>query len=380
MRHALHWFDIRRFTQLNGMLLALTLLLGLFGVAMMFSAAGGDWQPWASRHAIRLGLGVVLMLTIALIPLGFWFRAAYGLYGAGLVLLIIVEIMGHIGMGAQRWLEIGGFSLQPSEFMKLAVILAFARYFHQLHPMDQHRVMGMLPPLLLIALPVVLILMQPNLGTATILTGLSLAIWFVAGLQWRYILFCLLGLAAAAPIGWNFILHDYQKQRVLTFLNPEADPLGAGYNILQSIIAIGSGGLTGRGFMQGSQGQLDFLPEKHTDFIFTMVAEEFGFVGCSILLLCFALLILHGIGIASRSRHRFGALVAIGITALLWFHMMINMAMLMGLIPVVGVPLPFLSYGGTMQLSTLMALGLLQNIYLNRDANLQRHPNHFFQG
>jgi rod shape determining protein RodA len=371
--YSLDWLNLRRLGQVNGVVLLLTLVLGLFGVAMMFSAAGGEWQPWASRHAIRLIIGVAMMLIMALIPLQFWFRSAWWVYGGGLLLLLIVDIAGQMNLGAQRWLEVGGFSLQPSEFMKLAVVLALARYFHQLHPMDQHRWQWMLPPLAIIGLPAALILLQPNLGTATILTGLSLAMWFAAGLRWRYILVCLAGAAAAAPIGWSF-LHDYQKQRVLTFLDPESDPLGAGYNILQSIIAIGSGGLTGRGFTQGSQGQLDFLPEKHTDFIFTMVAEEFGFIGCSILLVIFGLLIVHGIAIAIQSRHRFGALIAIGITALLWLHMMINMAMLMGLIPVVGVPLPFLSYGGTMQLSTLMALGLLQNVFLNRDETLSRNP------
>ncbi len=373
MFHDFSWLSTRRVMQMNPVLLFLTFSLGLFGVAMMYSAAGGHWQPWASRHAIRLLLGLGLMVMVAIIPLHFWFRSAWLLYGGGLFLLAVVDTMGHIGMGAQRWLEVGGLSLQPSEFMKLAVILTLARYFHQLHPMDQHRLPWMVPPLLIIGAPVLLILLQPNLGTATILAGLSLAVWFAAGLQWRYILICIAGAAAAAPIGWHF-LHAYQKQRILTFLNPEADPLGAGYNILQSMIAIGSGGLTGRGFLHGSQGQLDFLPEKHTDFIFTMVAEEFGFLGSATLLLFFGLLILYGLGIAIQSRHRFGALIAIGITAMLWLHMMINMAMLMGLIPVVGVPLPFLSYGGTMQVSTLIAIGLLQNAFLNRDITFQRNP------
>lgn len=358
---------------MNPVLLFLTIALGGFGVAMMYSAAGGEWKPWANRHAVRLCLGLALMAAMAVIPLRFWFRSAYLLYGGGLLMLLGVEIAGQIGMGAQRWLAVGGLSLQPSEFMKLAVILALARYFHQLHPMDQHRLPWMLPPLAIIGAPALLIFLQPNLGTATILTGIGLAVWFAAGLQWRYILICMIGAAAAAPIGWQF-LHDYQKQRVLTFLNPEADPLGAGYNILQSMIAIGSGGLNGRGFLQGSQGQLDFLPEKHTDFIFTMVAEEFGFIGSITLLIFFGLLIIYGIGIAMQSRHRFGALIAIGVTAMLWLHMMINMAMLMGLIPVVGVPLPFLSYGGTMQIATLMAIGLLQNAFLNRDLSFQRNP------
>jgi rod shape determining protein RodA len=368
-----HTLNPAKLRNLNPVLLTLTLLLGFFGVAMMYSAAGGEWQPWASRHSVRLLIGLILMGVFAILPVTFWFRVSYMVYGLGLLLLLVVEVIGHIGMGAQRWLEVGGFSLQPSEFMKIAVILALARFFHQLHPMDQHRFFWMIPPLLMIAAPAALILLQPNLGTATILTGVCLAIWFAAGLQWRYIILCVAGGLAAAPIGWQF-LHDYQKQRILTFLNPEADPLGSGYNILQSMIAIGSGGATGRGFLHGSQGQLDFLPEKHTDFIFTMVAEEFGFVGCVVLLSCFALLVIYGLGIAMQSRHRFGALMAVGVTAMLWLHMMINMAMLMGLIPVVGVPLPFLSYGGTMQLSTLMAMGLLQNSFINRDKHLPKNP------
>lgn len=363
----------RRLGQVNLFVMFLLLLLGGFGVAMLYSAAGGNWQPWAGRHAITLLLGVGLIVVMAMLPLRFWFSMAYPLYTLGLLLLIAVEIMGHIGMGAQRWLTIGGFSVQPSEFMKLATIVALARYFHGLHPMDRQRLVWMIPAGLLIAMPAALILKQPNLGTATILTGLSLAIWFGHGLQWRYIIGGIAGVAAAAPLAWQFYLHDYQKQRILTFLDPEADPLGSGYNILQSLIAIGSGGLYGRGYIRGSQGQLDFLPEKHTDFIFTMVAEEFGFSGSISLLLVFTLLLFTGIAISIRVRHRFGKLVAIGVTAMLWLHIMINMAMVMGLIPVVGVPLPFLSYGGTMLLASCMAIGLLQNVYIERDTSLPRN-------
>ena len=361
-----------RVGQLNIFVSILLLLLGGFGVGMLYSAAGGHWNPWANRHAFTLLLGLVAMVGMAILPLRFWFRAAYPLYGLGMLLLIAVEAMGHIGMGAQRWLTIGGFSIQPSEFMKLAMIVALARYFHGLHAMDRQRLIWMVPAAMLIAMPAALILIQPNLGTATILTGLSLAIWFGHGLRWRYILGGVAAVAAAAPLAWQFYLHDYQKRRIMTFLDPEADPLGAGYNILQSLIAIGSGGLYGRGYIQGSQGQLDFLPEKHTDFIFTMVAEEFGFIGSMVLLLVLTLLLFTGIAIAVRVRHRFGKLIAIGVTAMLWLHIMINMAMVMGLIPVVGVPLPFLSYGGTMLLASCMALGLLQNVYIDRDVTLSR--------
>jgi rod shape determining protein RodA len=364
-------FDFRRISQLNGVVLVLTLVLGVFGIAMMYSAAGGAWQPYATRQLVRFLLGIFLMISVALIPIRFWQRSAYILYGLGVIALLIVEVMGHIGMGAQRWVQFAGLTVQPSEFMKLALILALARYFHGVHPSDQHKIVWMIPPLLLIAIPAALILKQPNLGTATITCGVGAFIWFAAGLRWRWILGAGGLLAASLPIAWQF-LHDYQKRRVLTFLDPEKDPLGAGYNILQSIIAIGSGGLSGKGFTKGSQGQLDFLPEKHTDFIFTMVAEEFGFLGSLFLLALFTLLFAYGIGIAIRSRHRFGGLIAIGITAMLWLHMMINMAMVMGLIPVVGIPLPFLSYGGTMLLSTMIGIGLLQNVYVYRDAMLSK--------
>ena len=361
-----------RLKQIHGLLLLLLLLLATAGIAMLYSAAGGEWSPWAKAQSARLMGGICLMLILALSPIRWWFKAAYGLYVLGILMLLAVEISGHIGMGAQRWIVIGGVTIQPSEFMKLAVIVALARYFHSLHPMDRTRFVWMLPPALIIALPVALILKQPNLGTATIVTGICLAIWFAAGLQWRYVLGAVVLLASAAPLVWKYGLYDYQRERVMTFLNPEADPLGAGYNILQSMIAIGSGGFEGRGYMQGSQGQLDFLPEKHTDFIFTMVAEEFGFIGSAGLLGCFCLLFIIGTGIAMRSSHRFGSFIAIGVTTFLWLHVMINTAMVMGLIPVVGVPLPFLSYGGTMLLATCMAIGLLQNAYIHRDTPLPR--------
>lgn len=366
---------IQRLGQLNGVLLLILLLLGAAGVAMLYSAAGGEWLPWAKRHLIRFSVGLVAMVFIAALPLRFWFRSAYWIYAAGVGLLIIVEIMGQMGMGAQRWLGIAGITIQPSEFMKLAIILALARFFHTLHPMDRTNFLWMIPPLLIIAIPAVLILKQPNLGTATILIGIAAAIWFAAGISWRYVAAAAGLVAVAIPVAWKFLLHDYQKQRVMTFLDPESDPLGAGYNIIQSMIAIGSGGLEGKGFIKGSQGQLDFLPEKHTDFIFTMLAEEFGFIGCMVLLIIFTLLLGYCFAIALRSQHRFGSFIAIGVGTLLWLHVMINIAMVMGLIPVVGVPLPFLSYGGSMLLAACMAIGLLQNSYINRDVRFSRNTN-----
>ncbi len=357
---------VKRLQGISWIVLLLTLLLGAGGIAMLYSAAGGDWTPWASAHAIRFALGLVLILTIAALPQRFLYQTAYLWYGLGIALLVVVEVMGQMGMGAQRWINLGGMTIQPSEFMKLAIILALARFFHNLHPMDRTRIIWMIPPLILIAIPTALILKQPNLGTATILVGISLAVWFAGGLLWRYVIAGLAVAATAIPLGWEYALHDYQKQRVMTFLDPGSDPLGAGYNIIQSMIAIGSGGLEGKGFIKGSQGQLDFLPEKHTDFIFTMLAEEFGFGGSMLLLALFTLLLAYSLFVALSAKQRFTSLIAIGVATFLWLHVMINMAMVMGLIPVVGVPLPFLSYGGTMLLASCLAIGLLQNATIHR--------------
>jgi rod shape determining protein RodA len=311
------------------------------------------------------------MLVIALTPANFLLRYAYVIYALCLMLLIGVEVMGFIGMGAKRWVDIGGVNLQPSELMKLATILALARYFHSINFQDINRPLLLLPPIMLIMVPAAFILRQPNLGTATILIAVGSIIAFMAGVKARYfIVIIALGLLAA-PVGWHF-LHDYQKQRVMTFLHPEEDPLGAGYNIMQSMIAIGSGGFFGKGFMHGSQGQLDFLPEKHTDFIFTMLAEEFGFLGCFVILSLYMMLIGYGIAIGLRCRHVFGSLLAVGVSAMLFTHILINMMMVMGLIPVVGVPLPLLSYGGSIMISILMGFGLMQNAYVHRDMHLPR--------
>jgi len=330
------------------------------GFLMLYSAAGGNFEPWAKHQIIRFVPGFILMLVLAFTPIRTLLHYSYPAYASILLLLVIVEITGHIGMGAQRWVSFGVINLQPSELMKLATILALARYFHYVRPSEHNGLSFLIIPLLLLMMPVALILKQPNLGTATILTAVGLMIAFIAGVNWRWFVGSILLGLASAPIGWHF-LHDYQKQRVLTFLNPEADPLGAGYNILQSMIAIGSGGLFGKGFLNGSQGQLDFLPEKQTDFIFTMLAEEFGFLGGAAIIACYCLLIILALAIASRSRNRFGGLVAAGISAMLFMHVFINIAMVMGMIPVVGVPLPLLSYGGSILLAMLTGFGLLLN-------------------
>ncbi|MBT6609698.1 MAG: rod shape-determining protein RodA [Rhodospirillaceae bacterium] len=356
----LHWF-----------LVFLICMTAAIGVAMLYSAANGSFQPWASRHMVRFGVGLVVMITIALIDVRIWLRYAYVFYVLSLVLLILVEIMGYVGMGAQRWLDLGYFNLQPSELMKIALVLALARYFHGLSLEDVERPTRLIMPLLMVFTPAGLVLRQPDLGTALMLILASGGIFFVAGVRiWQFALVIVSGLIAA-PVGWQF-LHEYQKARIMTFLNPEADPLGAGYHIIQSKIALGSGGMTGKGYMQGTQGHLNFLPEMQTDFIFTMLAEEFGLVGGLGLLAMYGLLLLYGVAIATRSHSQFGRLVAMGVTVTFFLYVFINIAMVMGLIPVVGVPLPLISYGGTAMMTLLIGFGLLIGVWVHRDVVIGR--------
>jgi len=364
--------------QINWSLVLLIAMIGMVGVAMLYSAGGdrfsgrGSMDPWAARHLVRLLAGMMVMFAIALVDLRAWLQYAYVIYGVCLFMLVAVEFIGDIGMGAQRWISFGLFKVQPSEFAKIAIVIALARYFHRLNIEDIGRPTRLIAPLVLVAAPVALVMKQPDLGTAVMLLAGGGAVFFLAGVRiWKFVLVGVAGLASI-PIGWNFVLHEYQRQRILTFLNPETDPLGAGYHILQSQIAFGSGGVFGKGFLQGTQSHLDFLPERHTDFIFTMLAEEQGLVGGLVVLLLFAGLMVYGLAIAVRCRNHFGRLVAMGVTTTVLLYVFINTAMVMGLIPVVGVPLPLISYGGTALLTVLIACGLLMNVYINRDARIGR--------
>jgi rod shape determining protein RodA len=352
-------------------LLLIIIAVASLGFAMLYSAADGHADPWMSRQAMRFVMGLGVLVAVALVDFRFWVRYAYALYCLAFLLLVYVEIAGRIGMGAQRWISIGPLQLQPSEMMKIALVLALARFFHGLSFEDIGKPHYLIIPILMVFLPAGLVLMQPDLGTAGMLVLGGALLFFAAGVRlWKFALVALGGLSAV-PVGWNF-LHDYQKDRILTFLNPESDPLGAGYHILQSKIAFGSGGLFGRGFLQGSQSHLSFLPERQTDFIFTMLAEELGMVGGLVLLGLYVLLIAYGTAIALRSRNQFGRLVAIGLSGNLFLYVFINMAMVMGLIPVVGVPLPLISYGGTAMLTVLAGFGLIMSVYINRDIRIGR--------
>ena len=364
----------RRLLLMNWTLVLLLTVLSCIGFAMLYSAANGSIQPWAYRQMMRFVAGLVLMILIALTDIRIWLKMSYAAYAISLILLVAVEIKGDIGMGAQRWINLGFFQLQPSELMKISLVLALARYFHGLTIEETGRIPLLILPLLMVLAPAALVLRQPDLGTALLLIAGGGVIFWLAGVRmWKFGII-LGGALAAIPIGWQF-LRDYQKNRVLTFLNPENDPLGAGYHITQSKIALGSGGLFGKGFMLGSQSHLNFLPEKQTDFIFTMLGEEFGLVGGIALLLLYTLVIVYGYVIALRCANQFGRLVAIGVTTTFFLYVFINIAMVMGLIPVVGVPLPLVSYGGTVMMTILVSFGLLMSISIHRDVRISRQGN-----
>lgn len=358
--------------QINWTMVFLIVAVAVIGFAMLYSAAKGNFEPWAARQMARFGAGILMMFAIALVDIRFWMRHAYLVYALGLGLLAAVEVAGAVGMGAQRWLDFGVLRIQPSELMKVAVILALARHFYAMSMEEISRPLYLIIPLFLVAAPVALVFRQPDLGTALMLVLGAGALFFVAGVRiWKFVVVIVIGLASI-PVAWNF-LHAYQRKRILTFLNPESDPLGAGYHILQSKIALGSGSLFGKGFINGSQSHLEFLPERHTDFVFTMLAEEFGLVGGVLVILLYAFLIIYGLAIALRSRNQFGRLLAMGLTTNLFLYVFANIAMVMGVIPVVGVPLPLISYGGTAMLSVLIGFGLVMNVYVHRDVRIGRH-------
>lgn len=363
----------RKLVELNWGLVLLICAVAAIGWMMLYSAAGGSYSPWASRQMIRFAIGAVVMLSVAMVDIRFWLRYAYAIYALGLGLLVSVEVFGVIGMGAQRWVDLGLFKLQPSEVMKVALVLSLARYFHYLSTDEVGRLRWLIAPTLLIAAPVVLVLRQPDLGTAILLSAVGFGIFFMAGVRlWKFAVAAAVALGAL-PVIWSY-LRDYQRARILTFVDPERDPLGAGYHIMQSKIALGSGGLFGKGFMQGTQSHLDFLPEMRTDFIFTMLAEEFGMVGGLVLLSLYILLLAYSFAIALRARNQFGRLVAIGVTGGFFLYVFINIAMVMGLVPVVGVPLPLISYGGTSMMTLLIGFGLLMGVWIHRDAEIPRRP------
>lgn len=362
---------LEKLSHLNWGLVALICAISCIGFAALFSAAGGSFSPWASKQMMRFGVAAIGMVVIALIDIKWWYRLTWPLYFLGLFLLVVVEVMGQIGMGAQRWINLGFMQLQPSELMKIVVVMALARYFHTATIDDMRRLPFLVIPLLIILAPVALVLLQPDLGTSLMIVMAGAAMLFMAGASiWLYLGGAVLA-AASVPVAWHF-MHEYQKQRVLTFLNPERDPLGAGYHITQSKIALGSGGVEGKGFLEGTQSRLNFLPEKQTDFIFTLWAEEQGLFGGLLLLALFGLVFFYGLWISVRSRQNYMRYLALGLSVNFSLYVFINIAMVMGLIPVVGAPLPLISYGGTSMLAALIGFGLMMSCSIHNDTKVTR--------
>ena len=360
---------LRKLWQIPWSFVLLLCAIAAVGYVALYSAGGGAPEPYAARHAIRFGFGLVLMLCVALVDIRLIARLSWLSWLGGVALLVLVLVHGSVGKGAQRWIEIGPLQLQPSELMKIVLVMALAAWFQRASWERMGNPLFLIPPAIMVLIPVGLILKQPNLGTALITCMVGAAVFFAAGARlWKFGL-GLAGVALAAPIAYQH-MHDYQRARITTFLDPESDPLGAGYNIIQSKIALGSGGVWGKGFLQGTQGHLNFLPEKQTDFIFTMLAEEFGLAGALTVLCLLGLVVLFCLLVALRCRHQYGRLLAMGLGTNFFLYVFVNVAMVTGSIPVGGVPLPLISHGGSAMLTTMLGFGLLLSVHVHRDAEL----------
>lgn len=364
----------QKIDQLNWLLISLITTLAFIGFFMLYSAANGSFQPWLSRQLLFFCLFFIIMIFIAITDIKLWFKFSYLFYIVALLMVIMVNFMdqiSHNAMGATRWFRIGPFKIQPSEIMKICTVFALSRYFYNIDSDNIGKIKFVIPPLLMILVPVIFIFKQPDLGTAFILGAVGIIVLFMAGVKmWKFISVGLL-MIISIPFIWHFLLHDYQKKRIFTFIDPSHDPLGSGYNIIQSKIAIGSGGVFGKGYLEGTQGQLNFLPEKQTDFIFTMLSEEMGFIGSLFTIAIYGAIIAICINIAMKTKHQFGKLFVIGIMSIFFIHMFINIGMVTGILPVVGAPLPFISYGGTIIGAMMIGFGMILNIDINGGIDLK---------
>ncbi|TYB80536.1 rod shape-determining protein RodA [Maritimibacter fusiformis] len=363
---------VRKLFYLNWYLIFLLIAVAGIGILMLYSVAGGSMTPWAEPQMKRFGVGLAMMLVIAMVPIWFWRNMAALAFAVSVALLVAVEFVGDVGMGAQRWIDLGFMRLQPSELTKISLVMVLAAYYDWLDIGKVSRPLWVLLPVIIILVPTALVLTQPDLGTAILLLAGGAAMMFLAGVHWLYfVAVIVIGIGAVTAVflsrgtEWQ-LLADYQYRRIDTFLDPSIDPLGAGYHITQSKIALGSGGWTGRGFMQGTQSRLNFLPEKHTDFIFTTLAEEFGFIGASSLLALYVAILFFCVVSAMRNTDRFSALVTLGVAVTFFLFFAVNMSMVMGLMPVVGVPLPLVSYGGSAMLILMIGFGLVQSAHVHR--------------
>ncbi|HJT42237.1 MAG TPA: rod shape-determining protein RodA [Rhizomicrobium sp.] len=359
--------------EVNWGLVMIICMIAIAGIAMLYSVAGANFHPWALRQIANFTLGLLVMLAAAVIDIRVWMSLAYPAYAVALLLLVVVELVGRVGLGAQRWISLGPVDLQPSELMKIALVLALARFLHGKSVEEVSKPIPLAIGLAMIGIPALFVVLQPNLGTTLIIVADGCSLLFLAGLSWWWIGPTFAAMVAAVPLAWRFVLHDYQKARVETFLDPGSDALGKGWNITQAKIAIGSGGVAGKGFTEGTQSRLNFLPEKQTDFIWTSFCEEFGFVGALALLVLFGVVIFYGVQTAMSARSQFSRLLAMGVILNFFFYIMINGLMVMGLIPVVGIPMPLLSYGGSAMLTVMLGFGLLMSVHIHRQVEIPRH-------
>jgi rod shape determining protein RodA len=372
-----------KLTQLHWFLLLTIIAIATFGTLVLFSAGSSAHDlatgllkidaTYAIQHASRFVVMLLVMLVVALLPLRLWAAIAYPAYVIGVIMLVMVDVGGVVVKGAERWLQLGPIRLQPSELMKIAVPLALARYYHQMFAAGRQGLWLHIVAFIMVMIPVALVLRQPDLGTALMVAGTGCAVIFFAGISLRLVVTIVALIALATPVVYFFALHDYQRQRIETMFNPEADPLGAGYQLQQGLIAVGSGGVAGKGFMEGAQKELKYIPEQHTDFIFSIIAEEFGFVGSVVVLIAWGIALIQGMQIAGNSRSTFGGLAAAGFVSTLLLYVGINVGMVIGLLPVVGIPLPLISYGGTVVVTVMIGFGLLMAVHLNRANDMTLH-------
>ena len=339
-------------------------------LVVLFSAGGGSWTPFAMSQLMKMIFGIVIFFVVSFSNIKIWIKSAYFIYAIALILILLVTFFGDVGMGAQRWLSVGGVNIQPSEFIKIALVLALARYFAWENSVELLQFKNYLIPILMLFIPFILICMQPDLGTGISLGLITLGMFYIVGANKKW--FFIAGILAlmAAPIMWYGAMHDYQRERIITFLNPDMDSRGTGYQINQAKIAFGSGGIVGKGYLSGTQAQQSFLPEKQTDFIFTMLGEEFGFIGAFALLIIYTFIVVVLFWCAKTCRNRFGQLVCFGFMLNFFIYYSINISMVLGLMPTVGVPLPLMSFGGSSLISLLFGFGLCQNAHIHKDQQL----------
>ena len=355
---------------INYPLLGLIITLFFVGLAALYSISNGDFNSWPLKHSQRFILGLIIFFLVIFFDLRLIFDYAYVIFFLSIISLVIIPFFGIESNGATRWISIAGISLQPSEFVKYTLILALAKYFHSINN-DSSFIKTLIIPLIITIVPVLLVITQPDLGTALIILLGGISLFWISGLNYKYFIVGVFSILCSLPVLWQY-LKDYQKDRVLTFFNPERDPLGNGYHIMQSKIALGSGGIFGKGYMEGTQSHLNFLPEMQTDFIFTMLGEEFGFIGTLLLLLIYAALIMISIRLALKSRSLFSKYLSLGVCSVFFIYVFVNIGMVTGLLPVVGVPLPFISYGGSSMLAVMFGFGLLMNCYINRNIIIEK--------